>query len=459
MPDYALLPECRRPPCGGGAAFWRGSHKLTKRQTLKAPARAWLRAAAAVTACVAACAAALPLWAQPLPVDVLHWWTSASERRAADQLSTHLAANGVLWKDAVIPGGGGMAAVKVLKSRVLMGDPPDVAQLIGTTLTDWADGGLVLTLNGVASRQRWSQAMFPTVMEVISYRGNVVAAPVGIHRINTLLYSRRIFNRLGLQPPKNWTEFEAVALRLKAAGIQPMAWSDEPWQIATVFESVLLGEAGPALYRELIVQRKSNAWLDPRVERALTRLRWLRGLSGGKPQEQAWTDSTRELLTDRAAMLMMGDWATGELMAWGANPQQDFGCAPVPGTTQMHLYSMDTLAMLQSRHKRAATQEKLAELVAELPAQLAYNQLKGSVPVRRDIDSSQLNACARDSWETFADPASARLPSLAHRMAADEASKDAVAQTLWRYLTDPRMETAEAQRRLAAAIRAPHAER
>jgi glucose/mannose transport system substrate-binding protein len=40
-------------------------------------------------------------------------------------------------------------------------------------------------------------------------------------------------------------------------------------------------------------------------------------------------------------------------------------------------------------------------------------------------------------------------------MAADEATKDAVAQTLWRYLTSPRMEAREAQTRLAAVIRAP----
>lgn len=48
-------------------------------------------------------------------------------------------AQGVRWKDVAVPGGGGMPAVKVLNSQVLMGDPSDpsdVAQLIGTTLTD-----------------------------------------------------------------------------------------------------------------------------------------------------------------------------------------------------------------------------------------------------------------------------------------------------------------------------------
>jgi len=138
-----------------------------------------------------------------VPMDVLHWWTSASERKAADQLALQLAQAGVQWKDAAIPGGGGMAAVKVLKSRVLMGDPPDVAQLIGTTLTDWADIGLVMPLNAVAQRQRWSQVLFPTVLELVTYKGDVIAAPLGIHRINTLLYNRKVFGKLGLTPPRS----------------------------------------------------------------------------------------------------------------------------------------------------------------------------------------------------------------------------------------------------------------
>ena len=54
---------------------------------------------------------------------------------------------------------------------------------------------------------------------------------------------------------------------------------------------------------------------------------------------------------------------------------------------------------------------------------------------------------------------SARAPSLAHRMAADENIKDAVAQALWRYLTDAKSEPQETQRRLATIIRTPVMER
>jgi glucose/mannose transport system substrate-binding protein len=335
-----------------------------------------------------------------------------------------------------------------------MGDPPDVAQLIGSNLAEWADRGLVLPLSGVAARQNWSQTLFPKVDALVRYKNDVIAVPLGIHRINSLFYSRRVFERFKLKPPRTWADFDAVARTLKAAGVTPLAWSDEAWQIATVFESLLLSEAGPALYLELVTQRNSAAWLDPRVEKALQRLRWLRNGTG----EREWTASARDLQSGAAAMMIMGDWVNGELMAWGADPTTDFSCIAVPGTEHMHLYSVDTLAMLVNARHPVALQEKMAEILQSRPLQLAYNRIKGSVSVRKDLSATQLNtmdSCARDSWETFAAPDTARVPSLAHRMAADESTKDAVAQTLWRYLMNPRMQAHEAQRRLASDIHTP----
>lgn len=395
---------------------------------------------------------------EPGALDVLHWWTSASERRAADQLGELLLPVGVQWNDAAIPGGGGMAAVKVLKSRVLMGDPPDVAQLIGSTLTEWADMGMVLPLNAVAKQHKWQGTIFPVVMDLVTYKGNVIAAPLGIHRINNLLYNRRLFAKHGLQPPRTWEELEIAAKRFRQSGIKPIAWSDEAWQVATVFESVLLGEAGPALYHELMVLRKRSAWMDPRVALALQRLRWLRALNGDVPSERSWTTATREVMGDTSAMMIMGDWAYGELLAWGASPRTDVGCVVVPGTQNMHLYSVDTLAMLVNARNRVALQEKMASTLVGMSAQVAFNRVKGAVPVRRDLSSATLQAmegCARSSWETFASPSATRVPSLAHRMVADEAAKDAVAQALWRYVTSPPSDTLDTQRRLASAIQAP----
>src|SRR5882672_5146527 len=198
-------------------------------------------------------------------LDVLHWWTSAGERRAVEQLVQQLDKQGVTWNDAAIPGGGGVAAMKVLKSLVLAGNPPDVAQVIGRTLTDWSDLGLVLPLDNVAVRGRWKQTMFPVVLQVVSHRGHIIAAPVGVHRINTLLYNKQVWSRLKLAPPRSWDDIEQAASALRKAGVTPLAWSDEPWQIATVFETLLLAEGGPVLYAELAATQRWQAWQDPRV--------------------------------------------------------------------------------------------------------------------------------------------------------------------------------------------------
>ncbi len=82
------------------------------------------------------CAAA-PSVATPGPgLQVLHWWTSTGERKAADLLAARLADEGVAWQDAAIPGGAGLGAGKVLKGRVLAGDAPEVTQLIGPWIAE-----------------------------------------------------------------------------------------------------------------------------------------------------------------------------------------------------------------------------------------------------------------------------------------------------------------------------------
>jgi glucose/mannose transport system substrate-binding protein len=341
----------------------------------------------------------------------------------------------------------------VLTGRVLAGEAPDVAQVIGRTLTDWAGLGLVLPLDEVAARGHWRQAMFPIVLQTVSRGGRVMAAPLGVHRINVLLYNRHVLERWKIPAPRSWDDMAQAAKTLRAHHVTPLAWSDEPWQIATVFETVLLAEGGPQLYAELASAQGWAAWQDARVLAALQRLRWLRDLDDEPTTEQPWTTSARRLRDGAAGMFIMGDWARGELLAWGAQAGVDFGCAPVPQTAGMHLYSIDTLAMLVGRSPRQAEQEKMAEILTQPATQLAYNQAKGSVPVRTDIDPAQLDECARDSWQTLARPGAPLLPSIAHRMAAVESTREALGDVLHRFIRTREMTPREAQAQLVSIVR------
>lgn len=386
-------------------------------------------------------------------LQVLHWWTSASERKAANLLAARLASEGVQWQDAAIPGGAGIGAGKVLKGRVLAGDAPEVTQIIGVSVAEWGEMGLLLELDNAAASDNWNSFLFPTIQHLIQYRKHTLAAPLGIHRVNTLFYNRALFARLKLAPPATWNEFEAVAGRLAAAGVQPLAQSSEPWQVATLFENLVLAESGPAFYRELFVRRSPQAAADPRTAHALQRLRTIKAWGRGALAERPWAEVVRSFARGEAGMMIMGDWAKAELNEHRMTLGQDYGCTGAPGSGQYHLYSVDTLSMFAGDYSHVQAQEKMARLLLAPSTQADFNVLKGGVPVRRDADPSRMDSCARASWTIFGKGAAVQAPSMVHRMAVDEASRDAIIAEVHRYFIDDRAPVAVAQRRLAALFR------
>lgn len=386
-------------------------------------------------------------------LQVLHWWTSASERKAANAVALRLAAEGVEWQDAVVPGGAGLGAGKVLRHRVLAGDAPEVTQMIGVSIGEAAEMGLLLQLDGTARKEQWARVLFPAVWQLVQHRGHTVAAPIGVHRVNTLFFNKRVLDGLGLAPPRSWAELDALLPALRKAGVAALAQSSEPWQVATLFESLLLADGGSALYRALFQRHEPPAVNDPRFLSALQRLRALQAHMGPAVGEQPWTSVLAALKRGDAAMMLMGDWVKGELLASGQKLGEDFGCMAAPGTAGLHLYSVDSFTMFAKDYRHTPAQEKLARLLVSPAVQAEYNAIKGSVSVRRDADPTRMDACARDSWQAFGQPAQQLVPSLSHRMATDEASKDAIVAELHRYFTDPSVQAADVQRRLGAMFR------
>ncbi|MBY0557684.1 MAG: ABC transporter substrate-binding protein [Burkholderiaceae bacterium] len=402
---------------------------------------------------IAGSAASSSSSAAPTTLQVLHWWTASSERKAANALAARMADEGLEWKDAAIPGGAGLGAGKVLKSRVLAGDAPEVTQIIGVSVAEWAELGLLLEIDNVAAAANWNAVLFPTISNLIRHRKHVVAAPLGIHRINTLFYNRSILAQHKLAPPQNWAEFQNVVLRLKAAGVQPLAQSSEAWQVAALFENLVLAESGPEFYRDLFVRRDPAAAADRRTAEALERLRTVKGWISNQLDERPWPEVVRQFARKDAAMMIMGDWAKPELVERGMVLDEDFACGTAPGTGRYHLYSVDTLTMFAGDYRHMPAQERMARLLVTPAVQAEYNQLKGAVPVRRDADVSRMDSCARASWRSFAQGAAAQAPSLVHRMATEETSRDAIIAEIHRFFLDDKATPAEAQRRLGALFR------
>ncbi|MFD1627457.1 ABC transporter substrate-binding protein [Azospirillum griseum] len=393
-----------------------------------------------------------PAKAEPT-VEVLHYWTSGGESKAAGALRQDFEAVGGKWMDAPVAGGGGDAASTVLRSRVLAGDPPNAVQLKGPNIKDWAAQDKLANLDDVAKAEGWEKVLPPLILDVIRYKGHYVAVPVNIHRVNWLWINPQVFAKVGVTAPKTWDEFNAVADKLKAAGIIPLAHGGQPWQDATLFENVVLGLGGPDFYRKALVELDKKALTSDTMVKVFDQMRKLRGyIDDGFPGRE-WNRAAALLMNGQAGMQIMGDWAKGELLAAGKVSGKDFVCAQIPGQAG-YIVNSDSFVMFKSGNAdRSAGQALLAKLILGQKFQETFNVLKGSIPARQDMARDKFDECAVKSMDDLKSAVSGNglVPSMAHEMAVPGAVRGAFLDVVTSHFNST-MTSQDAVKKLAEAV-------
>ena len=394
--------------------------------------------------------------AQAGEVEVLHWWTSGGEAKAAQALKATLQAKGHVWKDFAVAGGGGDSAMTVLKSRVVSGNAPAAAQIKGPSLQDWAREGVLASIDEVARAGQWDSLLPKVVAEQMKYKGSYVAVPVNVHRVNWLWINADALKRVNGKAPTSWDEFFALADALKAAGIVPVAHGGQNWQDLTLFESVLLGQAGPEFYQQALVKLDPAALSSPTMEKALASFKRIKGYTDRNAPGRDWNLASAMVIRGEAAMQFMGDWAKGEFVAAGKKPGKDFLCAPVPGSAKSFSYNIDSFAMFKLKSPaNAQAQQDLAATIMSAEFQELFNLAKGSIPVRLGAKMDKFDDCARLSATDFAAAAKAGslVPSIAHGMAVPTAAEGAIKDAISQFWNSDRMSAADAMRRIATAAK------
>jgi hypothetical protein len=98
--------------------------------------------------------------------------------------------------------------------------------------------------------------------------------------------------------------------------------------------------------------------------------------------------------------LSMNDSVYGELVANRVTEGKDFGYVPYPGTTGAYLAIVDTF-VVSVEAEDGVNAIKFLETIADPKTSLAFNKVKGSVPVRDDVDVSSLPAYQRQASESL----------------------------------------------------------
>lgn len=408
--------------------------------------------------CVALAACGLmgaPL-AQAGEVEVLHWWTSGGEAKAAAALKQSMQEKGHTWKDFAVAGGAGDAAMTVLKSRVVSGNAPAAAQIKGPSIQEWAREGVLANMDGVAKANKWDELLPKAIADGLKYKGNYVAAPVNVHRVNWLWTNPEAFKKAGAKVPTSWDEFFAAAEALKKAGVVPVAHGGQNWQDFTTFETVVLGVGGPDFYKKTLVQLDPASMKSATMEKVLSTFKRIKTYTDKNAPGRDWNLATAMVIKGEAGMQFMGDWAKGEFLAANKVPGKDFGCVPAPGTAKAYTYNVDSFALFKLKNEaNQKAQQDLAAAIMSPEFQEVFNLNKGSIPVRLNMNLDKFDQCAKTSAADFVatSKAGTLVPSAAHGMAIPSAVEGAIKDVVSQYWNDDKMTAAAAMDKLAAAAK------
>ena len=374
--------------------------------------------------------------AQAANVEVLHYWTSGGEAKSVAELKKMMEAKGHVWKDFAVAGGGGDAAMTALKARVVAGNAPVAAQIKGPDIHDWNKDGALSNINDAA--KEWDKLLPAQVSAVMKSKGNYVAAPVNVHRVNWLWINQAALNKAGGKAPQTMDEFFKLADEFKKQGLVAIAHGGQPWQDATVFESVALGVGGAAYFDKAFVKLDAKELGSATTVKVFDAMAKIKTYIDKDAPGREWNAATAMIMNNKAGMQFMGDWAKGEFSAAGKVSGKDYACAAAPGTANAYTFNIDSFAMFKVKDPAVQKgQLDLATAIMSPEFQEVFNLNKGSIPVRTSgVKTDKFDACAKQSIADFASTAKngGLVPSWAHGMSMPSAAKGAVTDVIAKFM-------------------------
>jgi glucose/mannose transport system substrate-binding protein len=328
-------------------------------------------------------------------VQMLHWWTSGGEAAALNVLKQDLAKEGYAWKDVPVAGGGGEAAMTTLKAMVAAGNPPTASQILGYFALDYAEAGKLGDITELAKKEGWDKTVPEALQKFTTTDGKWGAVPVNIHSVNWVWINKAVMEKIGGTEPKTFDEFVALLDKAKKAGVVPLALGGQPWQEATMFDSVVASTGGIDFYKKAFIDLDPSALTSDTMKKAFDNLAKLRDYTDPNYAGRDWNLATAMVINGEALVQVMGDWAKGEFNAAKKVAGTDYLCYRFPGTDGAVIYNTDMFAMFDVSADRKAAQLALADATMSPSFQSAFNVVKGSVPARMDVPDTDFDICGK----------------------------------------------------------------
>ncbi len=218
-----------------------------------------------------------------------------------------------------------------LQTELAGGEPPDVFHTWGGgILQAQAHAGKVVDLSKMLTE---SDVKYNAgAMQFCKFDGGVYALPLDISVV-PLWYNKRLLREHGIKPPKTFVELMAACVKLRAAGITPLALGNvDQWPGAFYFAWLATRLGGTDLFAKAAAGDDGVTFADKRFVEAGEKLKALvdagafsKGFNGLK------TDQARaQFFGGKAAMYVMGTWLVAKCNDEAPEFMADLGCVAFP---------------------------------------------------------------------------------------------------------------------------------
>jgi raffinose/stachyose/melibiose transport system substrate-binding protein len=222
--------------------------------------------------------------------------------------------------------------VTLLRAKLNSGDIPDVFMS-----SAYADNSTYKDYIYDMTDVDFMKQIEPSALAGVTVQGRITGYPFLVQS-HSFIYNKKIFAEAGIKTlPRTLREYEDVARKLQARGIQPFATGFKEWWVLPQTAWQVLAPAAESYggFAGFVEKLNSGALKFKDVKGMSTLfdvLDMIKKYGGPKPLESDFNDQCSSLATGKAAIIHQGNWAEDTIRK--TTPDIDIGYlrGPVAGT-------------------------------------------------------------------------------------------------------------------------------
>ncbi|WP_040616486.1 hypothetical protein [Roseibium sp. TrichSKD4] len=364
----------------------------------------------------------------PPKFELLHLWATPEEGHALRAFSNPTKEKGVDWSEHAVETNF-LGVRRAYAERLALFAPPSAVFWIGgnEAVSALVDQGTFRKIPLEVGGHDFSEILRTEILDVVRYdESHFALLPVGIHLQNHILYNDGLLELFAQEPPKTWEQFLSLAEMVHAKGYYGISVSDQRWQIRFLIGSIMAEFFSADQFQTLISGDSQSPQIKENLGLSFKVLKRLRYVANPDFKDLYWDTAVDHVVQGRALANVLGDFSSPLLP-----PSGGVTCEMPPGNTYV-LWSLDTIALTNAvgvRH--TAGQNIFIETVA-IPEHIqTYIIRKGGVPAYKNVDSSLLHPCSKQSTEHW-DKASDKFLLSSREWTQTMDAIAAVGQIIWR---------------------------